>query len=74
MKKMRGDSSTTLTPREHEVLQLVSEGGKRADIAVKFGVTPDTISHHLTSIFSKLDVASSKEAVSVAISTGLVSS
>ena len=47
----------SLTPREREVVRLVSEGLKNKQIAQRMSVADVTVRHHLTSIFSKLEVA-----------------
>jgi DNA-binding NarL/FixJ family response regulator len=46
----------TLTHREREVLTLVAEGLKNKHVALRLLITEATVSHHLTSIFSKLGV------------------
>jgi DNA-binding NarL/FixJ family response regulator len=46
----------SLTPRERQVVRLVAEGLKNKQIAARMSVTDVTVRHHLTSIFSKLEV------------------
>lgn len=43
-----------LTLREHEVINLISEGLKNKEIAARLFISESTVSHHLTSIFNKL--------------------
>jgi DNA-binding NarL/FixJ family response regulator len=45
-----------LTPREREVIGLVCDGKKNKDIANALHISGATVSHHLTSIFRKLEV------------------
>ena len=45
-----------LTPREHEVLELVAEGRTNKAIADRMSVTQRAVTKHVTSIFSKLDL------------------
>jgi DNA-binding NarL/FixJ family response regulator len=45
-----------LTPREHEVLALMSEGKTNAAIARAMVVTLGAVEKHVSSIFSKLDL------------------
>jgi DNA-binding NarL/FixJ family response regulator len=46
----------TLTRREREVVELVAEGLKNKQIALRLFIAEATVSHHLTSIFNKLGV------------------
>lgn len=47
----------SLTEREREVISLISEGLKNKQIAERLFISGTTVSHHLTSIFSKLEVS-----------------
>jgi len=47
-----------LTPREVDVLRLVAEGLKNAEIAHQLMLSPRTVHAHLRSIFEKLEVTS----------------
>lgn len=53
----------TLTAREHQVVALVSEGLKNKQIAERLFISDTTVRHHLTSIFSKLDISDRLELV-----------
>jgi DNA-binding NarL/FixJ family response regulator len=61
-----------LTPREREVLQLVSEGLANRRIAERLGIGERTVKFHVNAILGKLGVASRTEAVVVAARLGLV--
>jgi len=61
-----------LTPRELEVLELVSQGLHSKLIAHALGVSESTVKYHLSSIYAKLGVASRTEAVSRAARLGLI--
>jgi DNA-binding NarL/FixJ family response regulator len=52
----------TLTPRERQVLALIAEGRSNAGIAHELGVTVAAIERHVTSIFDKLGLNTSREA------------
>ena len=52
---------TALTPREREVLELMAEGRSNKGIAEKLVVTPHAVEKHVTSIFTKLGVATGAE-------------
>ncbi|MBL8290319.1 MAG: response regulator transcription factor [Bryobacterales bacterium] len=45
-----------LTPREHQVLELVEQGMKNKDIARNLGIRPGTVKIHLKHIFEKTGV------------------
>ena len=55
-----------LTPREMEVLRLVSEGLTNHQIARRLGLSVRTVEAHLTHVYDKLGVASRTEAVLLA--------
>jgi DNA-binding NarL/FixJ family response regulator len=46
----------TLTDREREVVRLVGEGLNNRQIAERLYISHITVHHHLTNIYSKLDV------------------
>lgn len=53
----------SLTEREHQVIGLISEGLKNKQIAERLFISETTVTHHLSSIFSKLDVSDRLELV-----------
>lgn len=65
-------SSSLLTPRERQVLELVSRGATNKDIAKGLGITEGTVKVHVKSILSKLEVRCRTEAAAVAVRRGLV--
>jgi DNA-binding NarL/FixJ family response regulator len=60
-----------LTRREREVLELIASGLSNQAIAAKLGLSTNTISNHISSIFNKLQVGSRAEAIVRARSAGL---
>ena len=62
----------TLTPREVQVMELVSEGRRNKEIAVLLGISEETVQVHLKNIFAKLKVGERTAAVNVAIRRGIV--
>lgn len=62
----------TLTPREHEVLQLVAQGLPNKAIALRLGISEHTVKFHVTSILTKLDATSRTEAVRLGARNGLI--
>lgn len=61
-----------LTEREREVLVLMIEGLNNTQIAGRLTVSPSTIKSHVSSILSKLGVASRTEAVTLALRSRIV--
>lgn len=61
-----------LSPRENEVLRLMVEGLNNPAIAERLVVSRSTVKFHVSSILSKLAVASRTEAVAVALQQNLV--
>ncbi len=62
-----------LTVREEEVLTYIAKGLNRTEIAQVLGVSSHTITTHVRSIYSKLDISSRAEAAVEAIRRGLIS-
>jgi len=62
-----------LTSRELEIVTAVVEGGSNKDIAVKLGISLQTVKHHLTNIFDKTGASSRLELALMALRRGLVS-
>ena len=60
-----------LTARELEVLPLLSEGWRNAQIAQHLVVSEKTIDHHVSAILRKLDVRTRGEATAAASRLGL---
>jgi len=62
-----------LTPRETEILDYIAQGYLNKQIAIKLGISEQTIKNHVTSILRKLNANARTEAVVVAIKQGLIS-
>jgi DNA-binding NarL/FixJ family response regulator len=65
------DKIATLTEREREVVSLVGEGLKNKQIAAKLFISETTVTHHLSSVFSKLAVSDRLELIIYAFRHGL---
>jgi len=61
----------SLTPREREVIALVSEGLKNKAIGERLFISETTVTHHLSSIYSKLGVSDRLELVVFAFGNNL---
>ena len=62
-----------LTARELEVLPLLADGLRNAQIASRLVVSEKTVSHHVSAILRKLDVKTRGEAAAAAVRLGLTS-
>jgi DNA-binding CsgD family transcriptional regulator/tetratricopeptide (TPR) repeat protein len=62
----------SLTPREGEVLRLLTAGMRNAEIAAHLFVSPRTVDHHVSALLAKLHARTRSEAVAAAIRLGLV--
>src|SRR5688500_18233075 len=61
-----------LTAREVEVLQLLADGLPNKAIAIRLGISDQTVKFHVASITGKLGVANRTEAVRRAFQRGLI--
>ncbi len=57
------DGLAELSVREREVLELIAAGYNNTEIAHKLVISPKTVRNHITSIFSKLQVADRAQAI-----------
>jgi two-component system, NarL family, nitrate/nitrite response regulator NarL len=64
--------SEALTGRESEVLRLIAEGLPNKAIALKLGISENTVKFHVNAILGKLGVQSRTEAVVQAVRQGLL--
>jgi DNA-binding NarL/FixJ family response regulator len=68
-----GSAWTSLSTREREVLQLISEGKSTKEIAEALGVSVKTVETHRQQVLSKLGLKSTADLVKYAIREGLTS-
>lgn len=66
------DLVESLTPREAEVLQLLTQGLPNKGIAQRLGISDHTVKLHVSAILGKLGVQSRGEAIVQAVRLGLV--
>lgn len=63
--------SVRLTPREHEVVELIAEGMSNKAIARSLGISPHTVKSHVRNILEKLALHSRLQVAVYARDTGL---
>jgi DNA-binding NarL/FixJ family response regulator len=73
VQQVRQTSSTTLTPREREILTCVADGLNNAEIAARLHVGRATVKTHLLHVFEKLGVNDRTAAVVTALRQGIIS-
>ncbi len=61
-----------LSPREGEVLQLISQGATNKEIAESLFISENTVKTHLRNIMEKLHLANRSQAAAYAVKRGLV--
>jgi DNA-binding NarL/FixJ family response regulator len=62
-----------LTSRETEILNYIAQGYLNKQIAIRLGISEQTIKNHVTSILRKLNANARTDAVVLAIKQGLIS-
>lgn len=65
-------ANTGLTPREHEILDLLCKGLSNKELSQVLGSSPDTVKTHLKRLFRKLGVSTRSEAVREGIGRGFI--
>ena len=61
-----------LTARELEVLALLADGLRNAEIARRLVLSPKTVEHHVTAILRKLEAPTRSAAAALAVGQGMV--
>ena len=72
LRKQSGDAATgatALTPRERQIVRLLSEGLSDKEIGGRLSITDGTIKVHLHNIFEKLRVSNRTALVAVYLSS-----
>ena len=70
--KSKTQLTQELTPREKEVLVLLTEGLSYKMVAARLDITYNTVNAHIKKIYEKLSVNSLGEAISIAIKNRIV--
>ena len=72
--KISSASSSTLTPRQREVLNLIAQGLSTKAIARQLGISAKTVETHRTRLMARLDIHDVAGLVRYAIKAGIVHS
>lgn len=67
------ESSDVLSPREKEILQLITEGYSSKDISLKLSISAFTVDTHRKKIMNKLEIRSIPELTKYAVRQGITS-
>ena len=67
------DDTPSLSPREREVLRLLSEGNRNDEIGKLLFISPDTVRTHVRRAIAKLGASNRTEAVAIALRRSLIS-
>ena len=68
----QGAQKMELSQRETEVLELIARGTGNKQIALNLSISESTVKTHIQSIFQKLEVNDRTEAVTKALSRGII--
>jgi len=71
-KKLAQEVAADLSPREDEVLKLVSQGATNKEIADSLFISENTVKTHLRNIMDKLHLVNRSQAAAYAVKRGLV--
>jgi DNA-binding CsgD family transcriptional regulator len=71
-KRDTADLELALTPREAEVLALLSEGASNKAIARRLGISVHTAKFHVSQLLNKLDAGGRTDAVAAAARLGVL--
>ena len=72
MPELAAPAATDLSTRESEVLGLLAQGVRIADIGVALGISRHTVGDHVKNIYRKLNITSRAEAALQARHLGLI--
>jgi DNA-binding NarL/FixJ family response regulator len=72
MRRRMQTPAVSLTVRENEILQLLSEGLSVALVAARLFISPSTAKTHMSKLYDKLGASNRTQAIMAAIRLGLV--
>ena len=70
--RKNSDSNALLTLREEEILRMVANGFDRSEIALRLSISRNTVSSHISKVYSKLSIRNRAEATLAAQKLDLI--
>jgi PAS domain S-box-containing protein len=68
----KGKAKSVLSPREHQVVELLASGHTGEEVAERLGISPATVRVHVRNATGKLGASTRTQAVAIAVSRGEV--
>jgi PAS domain S-box-containing protein len=70
--KGKGNGNGVLSPREHQVVELLASGNTGEEVAERLGISPATVRVHVRNATGKLGASTRTQAVAIAVARGEV--
>jgi DNA-binding CsgD family transcriptional regulator len=67
-----GKGKGVLSPREHQVVELLASGNTGEEVAERLGISPATVRVHVRNATGKLGASTRTQAVAIAVARGEV--
>jgi DNA-binding CsgD family transcriptional regulator len=71
-RKGNGNRNGVLSPREHQVVELLASGHTGEEVAERLGISPATVRVHVRNATGKLGASTRTQAVAIAVARGEV--
>ena len=71
-KSGKGKGNGVLSPREHQVVELLASGNTGEEVAERLGISPATVRVHVRNATGKLGASTRTQAVAIAVARGEV--
>jgi DNA-binding CsgD family transcriptional regulator len=68
----KGKGKGVLSPREHQVVELLASGNTGEEVAERLGISPATVRVHVRNATAKLGASTRTQAVAIAVARGEV--
>jgi PAS domain S-box-containing protein len=68
----KGKGNGVLSPREHQVVELLASGNTGEEVAERLGISPATVRVHVRNATGKLGASTRTQAVAIAVARGEV--